>query len=92
MLIKKKAEKIGNQMKFIGVELLPGKIKKPLRQCCLCKNEFEIDTDKKYVVKMQESLMNITYYDAIDCPYCGSQNLVWKRLRKVNQDDKNTNL
>lgn len=92
MLIKKKAEKVGNQMKFIGTDLLQVKCKKTTHKCAVCGNEFEIEIDKKYIVKIQESLMNVTYYDAIDCPYCGCQNLLWKRLPKVNNNSEKTNL
>ena len=47
-------------------------------------NNFEIEMDKKYVVKSIEAVM-IVYYDAIDCPKCGCQNIIWKRLEKVNK-------
>ncbi len=95
MLIKKKAEKVGDQIKFIDMEnkeLLQRNFKKVLHKCCVCNNEFLVEIDKKYIVKTQEFSMNITYYDAIDCPYCGSQNLVWKRLQKINKNSEKTNL
>lgn len=43
-----------------------------------------MEMDKKYVVKNIETVM-IVYYDAIDCPKCGCQNIIWKRLEKVNK-------
>lgn len=95
LLIKKKAEKVGDQIKLIDTEIgnyWPVKYIRPMRKCCLCKNEFEIMIDKKYIVKTQENLMNIAFYDVMDCPYCGSQNLIWKRLQKVNKDGGKTNL
>ena len=60
------------------------KNKKSERKCVVCGNNFEIEMDKKYVVKSIEAVM-IVYYDAIDCPKCGCQNIIWKRLEKVNK-------
>ena len=39
------------------------KNKKPERKCVVCGNNFEIEMDKKYVVKSIEAVM-IVYYDA----------------------------
>lgn len=40
------------------------KNKKPERKCIVCRNNFEIEVNKKYVVKSIEAVM-IVYYDAI---------------------------
>lgn len=61
------------------------KNKKPERKCVVCGNNFEIEIDKKYVVKIQEELINTAYYDAIDCPICGCQNIIWKRDETVDK-------
>lgn len=65
------------------------KNKKPERKCIVCRNNFEIEVNKKYVVKSIEAVM-IVYYDAIDCPICGCQNIIWKRLEKTNKFVENT--
>lgn len=56
---------------------------KPIKKCSFCGNTFEIEIDKKYVVKNIEAVM-IAYYDAMDCPNCGCQNIIWKRLEKAS--------
>ena len=61
------------------------KNKKAKLKCVLCGNRFEIEIDKKYVVKIQEGLMNMAYYDAIDCPICGCQNIIWKRDEAIDK-------
>ena len=61
------------------------KNKKAKLKCVLCSNRFEIEIDKKYVVKIQEELINTAYYDAIDCPICGCQNIIWKRDETVDK-------
>ena len=38
--------------------------KKSKYKCVICGHRFEIEIDKKYVVKIQEGLINKTYYDA----------------------------
>lgn len=59
--------------------------KKPKYKCVICGHRFEIEIDKKYVVKIQEGLINKTYYDAIDCPRCGCQKIIWKREEIVDK-------
>lgn len=58
--------------------------KKTIKECSFCGNTFEIEIDKKYVVKNIEA-GRIAYYDAMDCPKCGCQNIIWKRLEKTNK-------
>lgn len=57
---------------------------KPIKKCSFCGIEFEIEINKKYIVKSQESLLNISFFDAMDCPNCGCQNIIWKRLEKAS--------
>lgn len=59
--------------------------KKQKYKCVVCGHRFEIEIDKKYVVKIQEGLINKTYYDAVDCPRCGCQNIIWKREEIVDK-------
>lgn len=62
---------------------------KPKRKCVVCGNTFEIEIGKKYVVKNIEEVM-IIYYDAMDCPNCGCQNIIWKRLEKAIKNTEKT--
>lgn len=66
------------------------KNKKTKLKCVLCGNRFEIEIDKKYVVKIQEELINTAYYDAINCPICGCQNIIWKRDEAIDKFAKKT--
>lgn len=66
------------------------KNKKPIRKCSYCGNEFEIEINKKYIVKSQDSLISCSYFDAMDCPKCGCQNIIWKRMEKVSENTKKT--
>ncbi len=63
---------------------------KPIRKCSFCGIEFEIDVNKKYIVKSKENLLDISYFDAIDCPKCGCQNIIWKRLERVSENTEKT--
>ena len=66
------------------------KNKKPKRKCVVCGNNFEIVIDKKYIIKMREGLVDVAYFDAMDCPKCGCQNIIWKRAEKVNKNTEKT--
>ena len=64
--------------------------RKIIKECSFCGTKFEIEIDKKYIVKSQESLLNISYFDAMDCPKCGCQNIIWKRLEKECENTEKT--
>lgn len=63
---------------------------KPIKKCSFCGNEFEIEINKKYIVRLQENLLNISFFDAMDCPNCGCQNIIWKRLEKASKNTEKT--
>lgn len=48
--------------------------------CKVCKNQFELNKDSKYVVAEDKGVINvmngIKYYECFDCPKCGCQNIV----------------
>ena len=79
-----------NQTNTEFVEIWRKKIKKPIKKCSYCGNEFEIEINKKYIVKSQDSLISCSYFDAMDCPICGCQNIIWKRIEKVSENTKET--
>lgn len=64
--------------------------KKTIKKCSYCGIEFEIEISKKYIVKSQDSLISYSYFDAMDCPKCGCQNIIWKRMEKVNKNTEET--
>lgn len=56
-------------------------------KCVVCKSKFCIEKNKKYLVrdKVDNSILNPIYIDVMDCPYCGCQNYLWKRLNKIKE-------
>lgn len=61
------------------------KIKKPTKKCIVCGLKFQINKNECYTVKQNDGSLlqqQLSYYDAIDCAYCGCQNILWKRLKK----------
>ena len=57
------------------------------QKCNICNNKFYIDSKKVYQVQNTELIKGIETYDAIDCPNCSCQILLWKRLKKINKKE-----
>ena len=59
-------------------------------KCNICNNKFYINSKEVYQVQIYQSSMagllkELETYDAIDCPNCSCQILLWKRLKKINK-------
>lgn len=55
------------------------------RTCCVCGKEFEMSKDIRYTA-VSTGWFDNTRYDAIDCPYCGCQNVLQERKFKENDE------
>ena len=55
-------------------------------KCSICNNEFSIDKKNVYQVTcgIGSFFQPKDLFDAIDCPYCGCQKLLCKRLPNAN--------
>ena len=61
------------------------------KTCTVCGKEFELTAEEHYVaredvqtgIKVSFSGEEPKLYDAIDCPHCGSQTLLARRLRET---------
>lgn len=53
--------------------------------CCVCGKEFEMSKDIRYTA-INSRLLDCKRYDAMDCPYCGCQNIFQER--KLKEDDR----
>ncbi len=61
-----------------------------IRRCDVCNHTLDITKKKLYVVMMKRGSWNLTVsenYDAVDCDYCGCQNLVHIRYEKVGSKE-----
>ena len=60
-----------------------------LKKCNICGYKFKINKKEKYTVITKSSLLQAEEkYDAIDCPNCGCQIMLWPRYMKVNDEEK----
>lgn len=57
------------------------------KKCNICNNKFYINPKEVYQVQMRELTKALETYDAIDCPNCSCQILLWKRLEKINKKE-----
>ena len=58
------------------------------QKCNICNNKFYINPQKVYKVKKDGQVLNPSeIFDAIDCPKCNCQILLWKRLKKINKKE-----
>lgn len=59
-------------------------------KCKICKKEFELFKENKYMVT-NKNLREISkdglsiVFDAFDCPYCGCQNIMSDRYVRVDR-------
>lgn len=58
--------------------------------CKVCNCNFTIQPKKVYLVNIPKGIFVITY-DAMDCPQCGCQMLIWTRYKKQPKIEKNEN-
>ncbi|MDE6141026.1 MAG: hypothetical protein K2G03_00340 [Bacilli bacterium] len=56
--------------------------KKKTKECSICGGKIKLEKEKVYLVRQCEGLFTVKYYNAIDCPYCGCQILLWPRLKE----------
>ena len=65
------------------------------KTCAICGRDFPLIVEEHYIARDDEKtgLVNAVsgsesrFYDAIDCPHCGSQNILQERKRAVEEDD-----
>lgn len=57
------------------------------KKCSVCGNGIKLKKEKVYVVRECNSLVNATTYNAIDCPFCGCQTILKKRLYEVKKGE-----
>lgn len=56
------------------------------RYCEVCNHTLNISKDNVYTANVGESIFGMNEkWDAIDCPYCGCQNLLKRRYAKNNK-------
>lgn len=55
--------------------------------CCVCGKEFEMSKDIRYTA-IDGGLFNWTRYDAMDCPYCGCQNVLQERRQREDVEER----
>lgn len=59
------------------------------KECIVCKKEFEIRKENKYIVSMNPGLFSIAgLKEAFNCPYCGCQNIVNSYNQEYDNDKK----
>ncbi len=58
-------------------------------KCNICNNRFYIDKNQVKEVSENKGLSSLTtgsnVYNAIDCPNCGCQKILWTRLPEVKK-------
>ena len=68
---------------------------KGMHTCDVCGRDFPLIVEERYTVRGAErsglataiSFEEADRYDAFDCPHCGCQNVVNKRLRELEPED-----
>lgn len=57
------------------------------QKCKVCNYNFQIDKSKVYQVEDIQAPTSLfkskVYIDVMDCPNCGCQHYLWKRLPKI---------
>ena len=64
------------------------------QKCKVCNFNFKIDKSKVYQVEDMGTATSLfkskVYIDVIDCPNCGCQHYLWKRLPRISlRENKN---
>mgnify|MGYP006889698399 CR=1 FL=1 len=61
-------------------------------KCNICNFKFYIQKEKVKTVAettgAMSALNGVKKYDAIDCPNCGCQKILWTRLNEIKKEDK----
>ena len=69
---------------------------KGMRACQVCGRDFPLIAEEAYVARDVESSgipaaivgeVESAWYDAIDCPHCGGQNVLQERKRPLTPED-----
>lgn len=63
-------------------------------KCAICGKEFELLVERHYIAREDDETGVSTFahhteptcFDAFDCPFCGCQNVVGKRLRVLQEN------
>lgn len=63
-------------------------------KCAICGQEFALSSGRHYIARepMETGVSTLAHYkepdcfDAFDCPLCGCQNIVGKRLRVLEEN------
>lgn len=66
--------------------------------CKICGKKIELTTEMHYIARdavevgcmLFKSQMEPELYDAIDCPYCGSQNILGTRKHHYDESNEDT--
>ena len=65
------------------------------KKCNVCNNGFYVLKNKLYSVQENKGITGVIsgadVFDAMDCPVCGCQNVIWKRLPKINFNENDNN-
>ncbi len=80
------------QLKELSTPLVcnPIELKEAKRHICeVCGRGFKITKEKHYISKTKKEnsfLSDLQFFDAFDCPYCGSQYLAKIRVQSVSNE------
>lgn len=53
-----------------------------MMECRVCGGPFELLKEQRYTAR---GLFGLFYYDAIDCPFCGCQNIIQNRHARCEE-------
>lgn len=59
--------------------------KNKLHICKVCKTNFELLKENKYIAVENNGFQGYKYYECFDCPKCGCQNIVNIREKEVDK-------
>lgn len=56
--------------------------------CKVCNHPLNIAKENAYIAKVKERFLSVEFvkkYNAVDCPYCGCQNLLRERFERAEK-------
>lgn len=53
------------------------------KKCKVCGHTLDVRKENTYVTMVRNMVTGAENWDAVDCPYCGCQNLLGRRWMKV---------
>ena len=56
-------------------------------QCDICESNIMLDESKTYVAINKRNFKPNSYYDVVDCPVCGCQRVLGRRLLRIDEYD-----